>query len=285
MCAVFGKLSVVGLAVAAVMLLGLSPALADTITFEPPTYVGPPNYSQGNVYGQDGWYDGPVPGDPAGDAYLTPAGPGGFDTVLAGNQSLALYNMGTYGTIAQRFPTAGTVWADGAKLDTLMTIGTNGGAGPTPTMGMASISLVSEQPQWTPAAIEAYLGASPHFELYGQTSVVSSVPVLIDKMYKLEMALDFTNQQFEGFVTNLTDGGLRTSLGTVNFAAYTSHPVDPSLLNSQGGVGLRGNIKDGYKTVLFDNVVMGSPVPEPSSLVLFALAGVGMVAYGWRKRR
>jgi hypothetical protein len=99
------------------------------------------------------------------------------------------------------------------------------------------------------------------------------------------MAIDFTNQQYEGFCTNLTDGGPRTSLGTTHFYLYSTHPVNPSLLNTQGGVVLTGNITDGWRTVLFDNVVMGSPVPEPSALVLFTLAGLGMMAYGWRKRR
>jgi hypothetical protein len=36
--------------------------------------------------------------------------------------------------------------------------------------------------------------------------------------------------------------------------------------------------------VLYDNIVMGLAVPEPSSLVLAVLAGLGMAAYAWRKR-
>lgn len=41
-------------------------------------------------------------------------------------------------------------------------------------------------------------------------------------------------------------------------------------------------VTDGF--IAFDNLSM-APVPEPSSIVLFTMAGMGLLAYAWRKRK
>ena len=116
----------------------------------------------------------------------------------------------------------------------------------------------------------------------------SGVSVVSGHNYKLEMVLNFTSQSYQGFYTDITASGTRTSLGTQTFYTDATHPtVDPTLLNSQGGIGLASRLGGGNRTVIFDDIQMGgtAPSPEPSTLVLLGTGIVGLLAYAWRKRR
>jgi hypothetical protein len=128
----------------------------------------------------------------------------------------------------------------------------------------------------TPAGLG--MGTNGNFEVFGKdvgTSLaVSDTGVGYDtnKVYRLGMLFDFTNNTFTAFSENVTDSGPRLNMGT--YLTYHVGSWDINSLRTNGGLWLQD-----YNTTatlpltasIWDDIQV---VPEPTSLLLVVLGGL-----------
>lgn len=111
--------------------------------------------------------------------------------------------------------------------------------------------------------------ASDKVHLWGSSETPTSYTYAHGVVYQFEMELDFANDQFDAYVTDITNGGARTLLGTQTF----STDLDAATIASDGGVAL-GRFSTG-SAAFWDGIeVTAGPIPEPASLGLLALGGL-----------
>ena len=93
--------------------------------------------------------------------------------------------------------------------------------------------------------------------------------------FQVDVTIDFATQQYQHAWTDLGTSTTYTS-GLVNF-------VSPFTVAEAATArfGVDNHIAD---SLIFDNLSVSS-IPEPSTVVLLLTAGVGLLAYAWRKRR
>jgi len=104
-------------------------------------------------------------------------------------------------------------------------------------------------------------------QLYGSGSTVTtSYAYTVGNIYKLEMVLDFTNGQFTGYATNVTNSGSRTLLGAKAF----NTTVDAASVALNGGVILGSTTE----TFWDDIQITAAAVPEPGTPGLLSIAGL-----------
>jgi hypothetical protein len=199
--------------------------------FEPPTYTNNTSF-----LGVDGWQQ--TGGTP--DSLVTPHITSGYVQALQGKQSALIGSM------------------DHSRYRTFRR------AGKLPFENGCTVSWLWQRPEglgisWfylsdnlaggsTPVGIE--LDASGNILLTGTDTTDSGKDYEAGKTYRLEIVLDFTKHQFEAFVTNVTDNGPRTSLGTKPFKADLSAPD----FLDDGGIFLRGN-----GATLMDDIRVNAP--------------------------
>jgi hypothetical protein len=243
-------------------------ALADYVTL--PTFEAtvPASYFAGQtLIGVDGWTS-----YAAGSAVVTPVA-GGETRVLEGSQSAALYGDGGTVCIARNFD-AGTTMDD----NTIVAWEFIGGGTAGDTTMYLSHNLAGGK---TPIGLNVNHDTG-NFDLYGYNAPAASASgtfVAGDK-YLLEVALNFTTDTFEGFYTNLTAAGTRTSLGTAGFAGGT--PLDLTGAQLAAGAIAPWSDASGVGAVaIFDNAT----IPEPSAITLLALGLISLLAYAWRKQK
>jgi len=105
----------------------------------------------------------------------------------------------------------------------------------------------------------AAVGVLPNnnFALFGDgTATDTGITLSALNVYLIEMELDLTTQTFDGYVTNITAAGPRTSLGTKAFNSSAPLTVAPAF----------GSFKAGGSAIILDNIV----IPEPASAGLLA---------------
>lgn len=196
--------------------------------FEAPTYV------VGDIQGQDGWY---ITGTVYSERGVIDST---IRTPLSGSQSLRLWGSGF-----ARHSLASQTFADGVELSVLLqaegdysTITLNNTVGGGQTFANVEFNC------------GGLIYASS--ETTGQTYTAQDV-------YKATMVLDFTNQQYNVRLTNLTAGTAEVDTGWYAFTDTTA------AIDAGGEVLLRMR-SDG----LFDDVEF---VPEPATIALLALGG------------
>jgi hypothetical protein len=175
------------------------PILPGTVDFENPVYV-----SGETVIGVDGWQQ-----FLGATAVVTTDALNGEKSVrFSGTRSIALRHFGP-----------GTTYDDGTIIRAnLMADGTS------PADSHAEF-FFSDAPEVgkSPAGIIGIVGGNIFVfglldgEVMSDDGIDTGVPFLTDVEYLLEMEMDFTNQTFDSFVTNLTAGDPRVSLGTAGF--------------------------------------------------------------------
>ena len=93
--------------------------------------------------------------------------------------------------------------------------------------------------------------------------------------FQVDVTIDFATQQYQHAWTDLGTSTTYTS-GLVNFVSpFTVAEAATSRF------GVDNHIAD---SLIFDNLSVSS-IPEPSTVVLLLTAGVGLLAYAWRKRK
>ena len=185
--------------------------LPGKIDFEAPGYV----VGQ-SIIGLDDWWDY------RGSTAVVTA------DSLEGQKSVTL--SGDVVSDALRHFNLGTTYDDGTVLSAKMMID-----GSSPADSRAEFHFNAPGGVKTPAGIVATVGGN--FFIFGlqdgqivsPKGIDTGVPVVTDVVYLLEIELDLTNQMFDAYVTNLTDGDPRVSLGTAELWAsremLTYHPA------------------------------------------------------------
>jgi len=114
--------------------------------------------------------------------------------------------------------------------------------------------------------------ATDKIVLTGSGSTITSYSFAPATNYKLEMVLDFTNDQFTAYATDVTNVGTRTLLGTQAFgmdlSAATVASTGGILLGRDAGAG------DSSPAMWDDIQITAAAVPEPASVGLLSVAGV-----------
>ncbi len=239
------------------------------VTFEATT---PASYVAGSTFiDVDGWTTFDTTADEK--FIVTPESgiPPGETHALSGSQSAAIFKGSDSVAIAGRKFDADTVLGDVSVLSCRMLVDGTGGNG--------GFYLSNKIGSWkTPGGIFAYVGGN--FFLYGSSDVDTGVSVITNNDYLLEMVLDFTNDRFEGFCTDITGGGSRTSLGVGDF----HQPLDPSSTAANGGFIPVSSVTGAGAATIFDDIKAGV-IPEPSSVVLLCLGGLGLLMTTSRRKR
>ena len=155
-------------------------------------------------------------------------------SVLEGTKSQRIDGSGGATTYTSRRFVPGTIYGDGTTIRGRMMV--DGSSTGTAELFLSHNMAASA----TPAGIIAQAGGN--FFVYGMVGGAlatasgwdSGVAVVSDADYLLELELDLTNQSFESFVTNLSAGGSRTSLGTYDFAYGAGDSIGPEDIPSSG---------------------------------------------------
>lgn len=233
------------------------PTHAALIDFETPTYT-----AGSTIVGVDGWVIPPFATN--NESVVTPDAAGSGDTrVLAGAQSARLWSDVATTFVVRVFDEE-TIIGNGAVLSARML--TDGTAGRAEVLFTNDLTTGS-----TPLGIIANAGGN--FDLFGSSLATDSgVPVVNNADYLLEMEMDMRNQTFEGFVTNLTAAGPRTSLGSDSFGTLVNS-IDPNnglfLISRGGAVGI------------FDEVDLDPGAPP----VQLSVSDIGLNTSGNRELR
>lgn len=231
------------------------PLLPEPVDFEADVYVPGSSVVAVDGWGQDIW---------VADATITDS------TVLEGTKSLRL--TGSPSAILHRAFGEGTVADDGDIVQTIMMA--DGPAGSSAEF-FYSHNLSGIQ---TPAGIIAKPGGN--FWIFGLLNgevvtdggIDTGVPFESNVEYLLEVRLDFADQTFRSYVTDLTNGGERLLLGEAEFWVGPDVTLEPAAGPNAGYIVVtRGNAVAYYDD--FDCVV-----PEPGTLLLLALGLLGVLS-------
>jgi hypothetical protein len=176
----------------------------------------------------------------------------GYMTVLDGSQSYVIWGNGAYG---RGFGTASSAVTAGSTLSWLW--GFEADAGPGGSGVYLSNNVAGGQ---TPAGVETD-DATNTFSLFGLGgSTATGVGFSHSSTYRIDMELDFVNQRFEAFATDLTLATPRTSLGTKLFGQV----MKPAATASSGGVVLN---RSGGSASYYDRIEVTAgttPTEDPA---------------------
>ena len=246
------KISVLCAGVAFLPCFVLATVISD---FEAPAY-SPGGDTSLNGMLANGW----ATGGAGGIIYPSTGVPLPTYTPLVGDQSVYVYSA----TWSHDWGAGASAVGDGATVSYNVRTEVNAGAGET--WFFVSHSL----PGSTPAGIIMRESDDEVFLLGANGGATANyLPTGFNytnfKNYKFEMILDFTNDRFDAYVTNVSDVGPRTFLGTQDFTT----DLDPVDTATNGGI-IMGNWGGGTAS-MWDQFEI---VPEPASLALFALGGL-----------
>jgi len=224
--------------------------------FEPPTYT-----SGLTINGVDGWTGNGneiVTPYPAGDPY----GSG----VLEGTQSMwMLWDYAYRGW--SNSAVAGLINTNSTYVSWLLD---------RPKGFGRSILYLWDGPAfYTPAGLG--MGTNGNFEVFGKDpdslAAVTDSGVAYDtnKVYRLGMLFDFTNNTFAAFAQDVTDGGPLNYLGT--YLTYHAGSWDINSLRNNGGLYIVDDKAGNFSLTasVWDDIQV---VPEPSSALLLTLGGL-----------
>jgi hypothetical protein len=253
---------------AGLMAVGTFSHAAMIADFEPPAYEGNPA-TQTDIDGTNGW------NATGGTGLLYPDNTSGYVPPtyppLSGTQSYVLYG----GYQARGFGAAAAAVADGSILSMLSGVETFSGIGANGAAFYLSSNAALGGGS-TPGGIE-YWGPTKTFSVYGAGgSTVTAVPFAIQTKYLLEMELDFTNDTFDAYVTDITNSGPRTLLA--NDKGFAS-ALSAANVASDGGVLIYH--APGGNAMYADDIQINT-VPEPASI---GLLGLGLLALIRRRSR
>jgi hypothetical protein len=178
-----------------------------------------PKYTAGSgILGVDGWMD-----YLGATTVVTPDIGGTGDTrVLHGGQSARIGGSGR--SIPYRRFDPGTTYGDDSTIATRMLV--EGPAGSNMEFHFSpSVAGLA-----TPAGIMGFVGGNFHlFGLGGNpmTGIDTGIAFETNVDYLLEIVLNLTDQSFEAFATNVTDGVSRMSLGSADFIQAAGTTVGP----------------------------------------------------------
>jgi hypothetical protein len=210
-------------AVAAIVLSALVGKVAHCAVisdFEPPTFT-----ADTDIAGLDGWIAfGSAEGrvmPSASTGYVPPSYP-----ILSGSQSFAHYREDFYG---RAWGLAASQVTNRTTFSWLMRTEFNSTFGFNAVYFSQNVGIGGGS---TPGGIELP-EATNTFHLFGGSgSTNTAVSYTPATTYRLEMELDFTSDQFEAFVTDVTNNGSRISLGIKAFTV----PLDAATVASNGGI-------------------------------------------------
>ena len=250
----------------AIVSLAITGGAMASITFEDPPYT------PGDITGQDAWTDGFT-------LAITDTAP------IAGSQSaIATDISGQSGSGSYEFRTITGLrtWADGTRISTLFRAENNGTAGSffdwrfdTAAGYLGDITINS----WNGLANVVASSSGPGDIVLG--SITEGTP------YQVVVEFNFTADTYDAHLQTVNPANPAIVTGTVgsalgnNFAnsssAADANSLTRLLVRAQHG----GDAVAGAQ-VLFDNMLLESVVPEPSTLALFA---IGAAAVGLRRTR
>lgn len=210
------------LVVVAMVLAGMLSGTAEAVMvdFESSLYVAGQPWK-----GVDGWATLPITGFDASTLVTSSSQSPPFNTVLSGTQSGGI-GGDARSVLSRPFDPGPTEFATGNYHTVLSCLVAADG----PTGSSAGFFYgTSLSTGSTPGGIEAFIGGN--FQLFGNTSGYyqdSGVPFVAGNTYKLEVELNFDNNNFKGYATNLTTSGPRVSLGTLGMIGANtaaSYPI------------------------------------------------------------
>jgi hypothetical protein len=188
--------------------------------FEPPMFT-----ADTDIAGVDGWIafdsaEGKVMPS-ASTGYIPPTYP-----ILSGSQSFAHYREDFYG---RAWGLAASEVTNRSTFSWLMRTEFNAASGYNAVYFSHNVGIGGGS---TPGGVELN-EATNTFHLFGDSgSTNTAVSYTPATTYLLEMELNFTSDQFETFVTDVTNNSARASLGIKAFVV----PLDAATVASNGGI-------------------------------------------------
>ncbi|HVU87567.1 MAG TPA: PEP-CTERM sorting domain-containing protein [Pirellulales bacterium] len=235
------------------------------IDFEPPTYTGGTFIASGitnSFNGEGGW-----------DSRFDPNLQVSTTNVIAGTQSLYMTGN-SYGV----HDASGLGYVDGATYSVLLQPSTaNSSDESIVQLGVCTTPGDSSTIQTVSYAIFQN-GATSVYN--GHTLVSAGASYSANDVLQVTETFNFTAGTFDLSIHDLTSNTTSTTPGNQFYNSFSA-----AAFNAGAAVGLVSQTSPNGNTV-FDNVVVtGSAVPEPSSLALLFVAGLGLVVRRMRRNR
>lgn len=221
------------------------PLLPNPVSFEQAVYV-----AGSSVIGKDGWYSDPIG---AGTNTITTA------NKLQGTKSLQMADDGSLYILGRNFA-EGTTYGDGsiisARMKLLSSATQEGQAEFHYSHNLLALT--------TPAGIVGkddgnfWIFGKQNGEIASEDGIDTGIPFLTNTEYLLEMQMDFTNELFYCYATDITNSGQRISLGVGEFwytEAVSGIPTPDDTTNSGYFLITRTNTQAVYDDL---NVVAGT---------------------------
>jgi hypothetical protein len=235
----------------AVVLGGVSLAQATLINFESP-------YTIGSLDGQNGW-------SAVGSTVI--ARPSDIPA-SGGDQSAAIVAGANVGLTTAD-------WTATTTVSMLLAVPSTGSAAYAEVVlsandGTSSVPFVHLGLQHYSGGYElyAYDGSTYHYFATGLAAAAHT--------YQVDAKLDFTSGTYVPTFTDLSN--------MTTYSPGTDYAFENTitLAQAQASANLAFDTYMGFATIHVDNIGL---VPEPSALALLLSAGIGLLAYAWRKRR
>jgi len=253
------KTTTIATAVISLVITGAGSAAA-SIDFESPTY------SVGDITLQDAWVDGNT-------TDITATSP------IAGGQSAISTDISPITSIYDVRDIRGErIWADGSRISTLFRSDDNGTAG-----SFFDFRFDSDAGFLGDVTVNSWNGLL-NVDAHDGTVVGS---ITAGTPYQIVVEFNFTANTYDvilqtvnpanpSFVTGTVGTAPGINFGNPSSAAQAALRMDLRLRAQNGGAGVAG------ARMLWDNMLIESVVPEPSTLALFAM---GAAAFGMRRAR